>query len=182
MKETATFFLILLYVGTVFGQKFAANKSEITFYSYAPIEDIQASNTKSRSFINLTNGDLVFSVPIKGFIFEKALMQEHFNENYMESYKYPNATFIGRIDEWEKFEGSQRVKASGNLSIHGIKREVKLIGQMIIQNDAVIIDSKFDVKVEDHGIKIPSAVFYNIAENIQVDVHFEYKPYKSAND
>lgn len=161
-----------------FAQKFITSRSDITFYSYAPIEDIQATNVRGRSIINLSTGELVFSVPIKHFIFEKALMQEHFNENYMESDKHPNATFLAKIEDWEYFEGKRKVKAKGRLTIHGVTREVEVDGDLYISGNRVSVQAEFFVKVADHDITIPTAVFYNIAKEIEVDVFMEYKPYK----
>jgi len=158
-------------------QKFISDSSYIKFFSSAPIEDITAENESSKSVIDLTSGDLVFSIKIKDFNFKKSLMQEHFNENYLESDKYPKSTFKGKITGWEDKEGKQEVEAKGELSIHGITQPVTLQGTFEKTGDVIEVNSVFKVKLVDYKIKIPKAVFYNIAEVIEVTVKFNYKLY-----
>lgn len=162
---------------STFAQKFVSDQSNIRFYSSAPIEDIEAINEKAKSVIDLSNGQVVFSVDIEGFQFEKALMQEHFNENYLESEKYPKSTFKGQIEDWNNIQGAQEVKVTGDLMIHGITKKVVLGGTIDVSENKVEVESVFIVKLVDYKIKIPKAVFYSIAEEIEVTVKFVYKPY-----
>ncbi len=162
-----------------FGQRFLADSSYVRFYSDAPVEDIEAVNTNALSLIDLADGEMAFSIPIDGFIFEKSLMQEHFNENYLESHRYPKATFTAAAVDWNLVSptGKSDVSVIGDLEIHGVKKQREIRGTMEISEDRVIIDAKFYVQLVHHKIKIPKALFYNIAETIEVTVHFEYKPY-----
>lgn len=169
--------LILLFPLSTFAQKFVSDQSNIRFYSSAPIEDIEAINEKAKSVIDLSNGQVVFSVDIEGFQFEKALMQEHFNENYLESEKYPKSTFKGQIKDWNNRQGAQEVTVTGDLMIHGITKKVVLAGTIDVSENKVEVESVFIVKLVDYKIKIPKAVFYSIAEEIEVTVKFSYKPY-----
>jgi len=169
--------LLLLFPMSTFAQKFVSDQSNIRFYSSAPIEDIEAINEKAKSVIDLSNGQVVFSVDIEGFQFEKALMQEHFNENYLESEKYPKSTFKGQIEDWNNIQGAQEVKVTGDLMIHGITKKVVLGGTIDVSENKVEVESVFIVKLVDYKIKIPKAVFYSIAEEIEVTVKFVYKPY-----
>ena len=175
MKNILIIILLLPLAAT--GQKLISESSYIKFFSTAPIEDIEAVNETSNSVIDLSNLDLVFAVKIKDFKFDKKLMQEHFNENYMDSDKYPKATFNGKIIGWDKADGKQEVEAKGDLTIHGITQTVTLSGTIEKMGDKLEINSLFKVKLVDHKIKIPKAVFYNIAEVIEVTVKFNYKPY-----
>lgn len=161
---------------SVWAQKFETDQSQIKFYSSAPVEDIEAVNTSSKSVIDLSNGAFAFVVPNNKFEFKKKLMQKHFNENYMESEKYPKSTFTGKVQEWGKHEGEKRVMASGELTIHGVTKNITIPAKLNIQNDRLVVDSTFPVALEEYKIKIPKALFYNIADTVEVTVHFEYKP------
>ncbi len=168
-------YLIVLWIPcTVVGQQLKSSESYIRFFSSAPIEDIAAENTRARSIIDAEKGQVAFIVPVSGFEFEKALMQEHFNENYLETDKYPNATFTGTIDDWEYSLGKKEVDVTGELTIHGIKRKVTLPGTIHLKESEAEVESVFKVRLADHKIKIPKAVFYNIAEEVEVTVRFKY--------
>lgn len=167
-------FWVMALEGTA--QKFVAEKSVITFFSDALIEDITATNSKTLSIFNKQTGEIAFSVPIREFQFDKKLMQEHFNEKYMESDKYPKATFSGKLLNFDETQtGIQNVKASGKLSIHGVTKDVELSGTVQL-SDKLVLKSKFNVKLADYKIKIPQVVFQNIAEVVEVSVDITYKP------
>jgi polyisoprenoid-binding protein YceI len=167
-------FCVMALEGTA--QKYVAEKSVITFFSDALIEDITASNAKTTSIFNKQTGELAFSVPVREFQFENKLMQEHFNEKYMESDKYPKATFSGKIINLDVAQTDvQQVKAKGKLTIHGVTREVEIYGTAQ-PGDKITVKTKFRVKLADYKIKIPQVVFQNIAEEVEVTVDITYKP------
>lgn len=171
-------FLGLFWVVALEGnaQKFVAEKSVITFFSDALIEDITATNSKTVSILNKQSGELAFAVPIREFKFEKKLMQQHFNEKYMESEKYPKASFSGVLQNFDASRtGVQNVKAKGKLTIHGVTREVEIEGTADV-SDKIILKSKFPVKLADYKVEIPQLVFQNIAETVDVTVDITYKP------
>jgi polyisoprenoid-binding protein YceI len=174
------FFLVLFSVMALqtSAQKYASEKGVITFFSEAAIEDIKAENLKASSMLNTSTTDIAFVVPIREFQFEKKLMQEHFNEKYMESEKYPKATFSGKLDGFVNTDaaGVQQVKASGKLVIHGVTKEVEILGTLETTTQHILIRSKFIVRLEDHNIKIPQLMWQNIAEQVEVSVEFTYKP------
>jgi len=176
MKFSLIVLFSLLSVFTAQAQKFQSEESYIKFYSSAPLEDIEAVNRTGRSIIDLEKGEIVYSVKIKDFKFDKSLMQEHFNENYLESDKYPNSTLSGKILDWNGNDGKQKVRVTGKLDIHGISKDVQLVGTIDYSEDKVTIESVFWVELKDYKIKIPKAVFYNIAEKVEVTIKFEYKP------
>jgi hypothetical protein len=167
-------FCVMALEGTA--QKYVAENSVITFFSDALIEDITASNSKTASIFNKETNDLVFSVPIREFQFEKKLMREHFNEKYMESEKYPKATFSGKLINLDVAKpNEQQVKAKGKLTIHGVTKDVELDGTAQL-GDKIVLKSKFKVKLADYNVTIPQLMFQNIAEEVEVTVNFTYKP------
>src|SRR3990170_8969068 len=140
---------------TASAQKFTTEKTFVSFYSQAAIEDITAENTKTAGVFNAATGDIAFSVPIKEYKFEKSLMQEHFNEKYMETEKYPKSTFQGKITGYDpNATGTQNVTSKGNLTIHGETKEVEIPGTIEKQGDKLMMKSKFIVRLEDYKIKI----------------------------
>ena len=157
---------------------FSTNKGTITFFSSAPLEDIEAKNSKGISLINIGNNEIAVRVPIKQFQFRNRLMQEHFNENYMESEKYPHATFKGKINETIDFQkpGTYDVSATGILSIHGVSQRRTFNGKLKIDSSGMTLNTNFDVLLKDHKIKIPSILFNKIAEKIAVTTTFSYTP------
>ncbi|MEP5613417.1 MAG: YceI family protein [Cyclobacteriaceae bacterium] len=160
------------------GQKFKSVDSSIRFYSDAPIEDIEATNAAAASIIDLDSRSFVFMVPVKEFTFRKKLMQEHFNENYLESDKYPKAIFKGKIKNWNGEKGEFSAVAEGEMSLHGVEKQISVDGQIVYDDTGMTITSVFSIKLEDYKIKIPKAVFYNIAEVVEVTISFQYKPYE----
>lgn len=161
------------------GQKYVSTESMVSFYSEAPVENIEAKNTKAKSILDLSTGGIVFSIPISSFVFDKGLMQEHFNEKYMESDKYPKATFSGKILGFvlDK-EGVQKVNGKGKLTIHGVEQEIEHSGEMTYHEGKITLNHFFEVAIKDYKIKIPKVLWQNIAEVIEVKLTFEYAPYE----
>ncbi|MEQ8903803.1 YceI family protein [Ekhidna sp.] len=161
-----------------FSQRFKTSDSFVKFFSDAPLEDIEADNESASSIIDVEKMAIVIVVPIKSFSFKKKLMQEHFNESYLESGKYPNATFKGKIEGWDGGNGSFQANAKGTMEIHGVTKEVTIDGELIFENNQIIINTVFPILLSDYEIKIPKAVFYNIAEEVEVTAKFQYDPYE----
>ncbi len=175
MKKTISIISLLLIISiSVSAQKYVTKNGNISFYSKTPIENIDAHNKQVNAALNSKTGEFVFKVLIKSFEFEKALMQEHFNENYMESDKFPNSTFDGQMFNVENINfsknGTHEIKVKGMLSIHGISQEVEEKGTIIIRNGEVRAKAMFSVLLKDYDIKVPKAVTKNIAERIDIDV------------
>lgn len=170
--------LALVVVGTTsHAQKYSIESSMVSFYSHATIEDITAENKKVAGLFNSTTNEIVFSVPIKDFEFAKSLMKEHFNEKYMETEKYPKATFQGKIEGFStSATGSQQAKAIGKLTIHGVTHEIDVPGTMEVVNGKVVMKTKFIVKLEDYNITRPQVLWQNIAEQVDVTIDFVLKP------
>ncbi|PJC61805.1 MAG: YceI family protein, partial [Flavobacteriales bacterium CG_4_9_14_0_2_um_filter_32_27] len=152
---------------------------EISFFSEAPVENISAVNKDVKALINAKNAEVAFIVTNVGFKFEKPLMEEHFNENYMESHKYKVSVFKGKIINEIDFtkDGTYEVTAKGTLDIHGVTVEREIKGTLTISNGKINLTTAFDVLLKDHKIKIPKIVVKNIAEFVKVilNINFEQK-------
>lgn len=177
MKGNILFAGILVFSSNVSAQKFLVEKSTVTFFSNAAIENIAAENSKSNSIFNETTGEIVFSIPVTEFEFAKSLMKEHFNEKYLETEKYLKSTFQGKIAGYQTgVNGVQQVRASGKLTIHGVTKDIDTRGTMEKANGKIVIKSSFIVKLEDYMIKIPQVLWQNIAKEVEVKVEFLYRP------
>lgn len=147
--------------------------TNISFFSKAPLEDIEATNKGATIVFKSTTGDIQVRISIQNFRFKNKLMEEHFNENYMESDKFPNAEFKGKINENIDYskEGEQKVTVSGKLDMHGVTKPVTLSGTITKEGNDYKMQCKTAIHVADYNIKVPSMYVKNIAEN--VDVNFE---------
>lgn len=159
-------------------QKVYTKNGTISFFSKAPLENISADNNQVMSVLNQQTGEMQFSVIIKSFKFKKALMEEHFNENYLESDKYPKAGFKGNITDISKVnfskDGTYNVTVTGDLNIHGVTNKVTAPGTILVKNGIASASSKFTVKLADYKISIPKLVKDNIAENVEISVDCDY--------
>lgn len=180
MKYIALILLVWLGVNQAGQDTYVCKNAKISLFSKAPLEDIDAHSTTGTSVFNTSTGDLAFSVPIRSFQFQKSLMQEHFNENYMESEKYPNASFHGKVQEKIDVskDGTYPVTATGTLEVHGVKQSRTIKGNISLNKGTLTMTSEFIVMCKDHNIEIPKLVFQKIAESIQVKVDATYSPYK----
>lgn len=161
--------------------RYFTKTGHIDFFSHTAIEDIKGINDQVTSFLDITTGDMVFSVLSRSFQFAKPLMQEHFNENYMESEKFPKASFEGKIADLKAIDfttsGKYPVKVVGKLTIHGMTKDIETAGDLTIDKDKIVGQSVFSVNPEDYGIKIPGVVRQNFAESMKVTVLMNYQLY-----
>jgi hypothetical protein len=174
LSLTTIFFVVGIF--SLCAQRFVAENGFITFFSQAPVENIQADNRNVTSLFSADNGTIAFSVPIKEFQFEKKLMQEHFNDKYMESDRFPRSTFSGKVTGYSlTATGLQSVRARGKLTIHGIVKEVDIPGTLEVKNNNIIIKTKFKVLNKDYGIVIPQILWKNVSEEIEITIDMTYK-------
>lgn len=170
---------LILIFGSLFanGQLFQSTSSKISFLSDAPLEDIYAESKKSKSVFNATEKKIVVLMKPNTFIFKNPMMQEHFNEDYMESDKFPKATLNGDIigDFDVTKNGSYPVTVKGKLKIHGVEKDREIKGKITVKDGKVTVDAKFAIQVADHGVKIPSIKIKSIAEVVEVNVTIEYQ-------
>lgn len=146
---------------------------QVHFESDAPLEIIKASSNQLRGILDLSNNTFAFTIPMESFQgFNSSLQREHFNESYVESMRFPRATFTGKIIEDIGNIGPQSmtVRAKGTLTVHGISKERIIEAEIFKKNNQIVISSNFDVILEDHDIKIPRVVNQKIAESIMVNV------------
>jgi len=157
--------------------RYLLENTNVRFFSDGIIEDIEAMNKEAKGIIDVSKGEFLFKIPIKAFKFPSALMQEHFNENYLESDKYPDGTFKGKIESNYdlKKDGEYNINAVGDLLIHGVVQTRTIPSIIRVKNGKASIESKFTIKVADHKIKIPSVVIKNIAEEVEVTIKADLK-------
>jgi polyisoprenoid-binding protein YceI len=176
MKKVLIFLTLITLTATMASaQKYMTKNGTIRFFSDGQMEKIEAFNHQVNSALDISTGSFVFKVLIKSFEFEKALMQEHFNENYMQSDLYPTSTFNGKVTNLKEInfskEGTYKVVVEGDLVMHGVTNKIKTNGTFEVKGGKVIGKSTFNVLLKDYNISIPKAVINNIAETIQIDVN-----------
>jgi polyisoprenoid-binding protein YceI len=181
MKKSILVTLICLVSSYTFAQTIYMTRSgQVSFFSKTPMENIDAINNEVTSMINSGTGEVVFAVLVKSFRFEKALMEEHFNENYMESTKFPKSTFQGKISNLDaidfKKDGSYQATVEGELNMHGVKQHVSSIGTITIAKGKVAVISNITVKLADYKIERPSLVAEKISETIDIKINCQYEP------
>lgn len=159
---------------------YSTNGGVTVFSSDTPLENIRAENKKSQAILNTTTGEIAVRMNMKDFDFPNKLMQEHFNENYIESDKYPTATFSGKMDKTIDYskEGETDISASGKFTVHGVTKTRTIAGKIKITNGKITLKSGFQVALSDHKIEVPQIVFVKIAQNIQVQTEFVLAPLK----
>ena len=178
-KPLSLIIIILLSISLAKAQKYTTKSGTIHFSSETPMEKIEAVNRQVNSALDVATGNFVFKVLIRGFEFEKALMQEHFNENYIESDKYPKALFKGKINEKIDFtkNGTYDISATGDFTLHGVTKARTLRGKVTVNQASLSITTDFDVALADHKIEVPQIVFVKIAQIIKVKNKYTFTPY-----
>lgn len=159
-------------------QIYSTKEGKVDFFSKTPLEDIDAHCKVAVILLNTKTNDIVVQIQNSSFDFKNKLMQEHFNEKYMESETYPTSTFSGKINETIDYtkEGTYNVTVTGKLTIHGVTQDRTIAGKVIVKGGSIQIISDFKVKVADHKIKIPDMVVTKVAEEITVSVDATLKP------
>ncbi len=177
---------ILSFVGLILAlsapaqDRYLTRQGYISFFSHTPVEDIKAENHQVLSIIDLSTGNVAVTMLMKSFEFEKALMQEHFNENYVESDKFPKSKFEGKITNLDDIlsEDTNVATVRGQLTIHGVTNPVTIEGKLEVTEKTILFEGSFMVTVADYKIKIPSVVARNIAKDVKVTCVLEHKPYE----
>ncbi|WPO78580.1 YceI family protein [Flavobacterium sp. KACC 22761] len=171
MKKIA-FFAVFLFVGNfVFSQKVMTRTGQVKFEASVPsFEPVAATNNSVSAIFDKSNGEFAVLALIKAFKFEIPLMEEHFNENYMESSVYPKATFKGKIINFDatKLSISKKYDVEGDLTIHGVTKKIKTKISVVLKEGKVYLSNNFTVKAQDFNIKIPSLVKSKVSENVNI--------------
>ncbi len=174
-------FALLLFSFTAIGQgKFYTKSGKITFFSSTSMEDIEASNRSVTALLDTKTGDMQFAVLMKGFEFKKALMQEHFNRDYIESDKYPKAEFKGQVvnnaDVNYSVDGNYTATVKGKLTIHGQTRDIETTGTITSKDGKLVLKSVFNLLIADYNIKVARIHKDNISNSIRVTVDCTLSP------
>jgi polyisoprenoid-binding protein YceI len=180
MKPAFFSLLVMLSCIVTYAQdRLLTRNGSISLYSKTPLEDIEANTHTAVSALDKKTGQLEFGVLIKSFTFDKALMQEHFNENYLESDKFPKSIFKGQIEDISKVnfdrDGSYPVSVTGELIIHGQSRTITTPGTITILNGAAMAEAQFNITLSDYKITIPSLVQNKISKTVKIAVHLKYE-------
>lgn len=179
-KKLMILALVVLAAGSANAQKYMTRTGHVSFFSHTNVEDIKADNNQVSGVFDAASGALAYTVLIKSFQFEKALMGEHFNENYMESDKYPKSTFTGKIKDMSgvdlKKDGEYKVEVEGSLTMKDKTNAVKVPGTITVKDGKVGTKTKFNVKPADYNVEIPAVVKEKIAQEIEVTVDVVMDP------
>jgi hypothetical protein len=185
MKKNISFVTVMLLMcASVSAQeKYFTKNGQIDFYSKAALENIEAKNKSVTCVLDSKTGNLQFAVLMKGFEFEKALMQEHFNENYVESHKFPKAEFKGQVINNQEInytkDGVYPARVKGKLTLHGETREVETNGTITVKGGKIDTDASFNIDLADFNVVIPSVVKDNISKTVKITVDCNLEPLKS---
>lgn len=173
MKKLNILIVLFVCCNVLNAQKYMTQNGVISFFSSTPVEDIEAINNQVSAVVNAENGEIAAVLLMKAFNFEKALMQEHFNEKFVESDKFPKSMFKGQILNFNALDlkKEREVSIKGDLTIHGVTKQVEVVG-VVSKNDSTIeLKIEFDVKPEDYKINIPGPVREKIAKSLEVNVN-----------
>lgn len=172
MRKIVSIVFILLNLSVASAQKLITRNGEIKFEASMPtFEEISGTNNTASCIFDKSTGDIAVLALIKGFKFKSPLMEEHFNENYMESGKFPKATFKGKVLNFDASKTSGNYDVEGDLTIHGVTKKIK--SKVSFTNANKKMSCSFSVKPQDYGIEIPSLVKNKIAQNIKIVLDFD---------
>ena len=178
MKYFLLLFTLIFSQQVLFSQQFYTDKGVTKFDgSKAAFEPIKASNNNTVSIIDSSNGQIAAVILISEFDFRLGLMQEHFNENYLESNVYPKSTFEGQIKNFNVLNLNENVmihEITGNLTIKGVAKKISTIAEISKLDNQIKIKSDFSIMLSDFGVKIPKIVFKKIDEEVKISLNFIY--------
>ncbi len=173
-KNIIILIAILVSSTALNAQKFFTKKGDISFYSETSMEKFDARTNTAVCVLDIETGNMEFSALIKSFHFEKALMEEHFNENYMESNTFPKSTFKGKIENISKIDfsrnGEYPISVIGKLNMHGVTNDINVSGKLNIKGDDITLSSDFKIALADYKIDIPAIVRENISKEVLIKV------------
>ncbi len=185
MKNLIVTTLAVFVSMTCFGQKYYTKNAQVNFDATSPSspERVEGINRTAICVVDTKEGKIQFSVLMKGFAFERALMEEHFNENYVESTKFPKAEFKGEIKDNDDInyskDGTYAVKVKGKLTMHGESNDVDTEAKIIIQNGKISAIADFSVKLSDYKISIPGLVADKVSKTAKIKISCSLEPLKS---
>ncbi|WP_350292806.1 YceI family protein [uncultured Croceitalea sp.] len=181
LKTNIVITLLLLHFG-LSGQsknQVISRQGQVSFFSYTSVENIEATNNQALSVIDKKNGEIAVQILLRAFVFKKALMEEHFNESYVESDIYPKLIFSGKLQDldFSNLEDSPKF-IKGEMDFHGVQKEIEIKTNVETDNENLILYGTFEVAIDDFNIKVPPLLVPNISKEIHVKFRFEYTPYE----
>ena len=185
MKNLFVLILAVFVTSSSFGQKYFTKNGKINFDATSPSspERVEGVNRSATCVVDIKTGAIQFAMLMKGFEFERALMEEHFNENYVESDKFPKSEFKGKLKDVDEIDftkdGTYKVKVKGDITIHGETKEVETEGKLVVQNGKINADAEFTVKLSDFKISIPGLVADKVSKTAKVIVSCSLEPLKN---
>lgn len=175
------FHLLLLMISGLTGsaQKYYSNSGNITFTSEAPVEKIVSLNKQVTCMLNTATKDIAFKVLMKSFEFEKQGMYDHFNQEYLETDKFPNATFLGKVTDNIDLSknGSYMVTVDGTLTIHGVAKAIRQTGKIEVADGKISLKAGFSIQLSDYGIQVPNNYVKRLSNTVQLSVNAVLSPY-----
>jgi polyisoprenoid-binding protein YceI len=179
MRKLLVFSMLFCAVFSLHAQKYFTKTANVSFNASSPLEPIEGTTRTATTVIDAATGNLEFAALVKSFLFPQALMQEHFNENYMESSKFPKATFKGKIDNIKEVnfakDGSYKAKVSGILEMHGVSKPVNTTADIVVKGGKIKATTNFSITIADYNIAVPSAVKDKIAKVAKISVSTDYQ-------
>ncbi len=177
-RSSLLLLLGILFVQTTNAQKIISRQGQVSFFSYTSVENIKAQNNQVSSIIDLSNSKIALSMLMSAFVFEKALMREHFNESYIETDIYPKATFQGEIMDFIPNVDEPQVRIiKGIFTMRGVSEQLEIKTKIEPKGNHLILSGSFETLVESYDINIPPLLAGNIAKTITVDFIIEHEPY-----
>lgn len=186
MKRAGFILSLLVLVSSLQAQDslWFTKTGHVYFISHTDIIDIDANNHQTGSFLNVSTGEMAFTLLMKSFRFSLPLAEEHFNENYVESDKFPKAMFKGKILNYDPGmllnDTDYPVVVEGDLTMHGITSRIREAGVLRKSGMEIRAVSRFSIQLETYGIKIPNIVEDRVAKEIPIQVDLKYEPYKKS--
>ncbi|UOY07468.1 YceI family protein [Muricauda sp. SCSIO 64092] len=180
-KNSTLVLILLLHLG-LYGQysgNLICRQGKVSFFSYTAVENIEATNNQVVSIVDENSGEIAVQMLMRAFVFKKALMEEHFNESYVESDTYPKLTFSGKINDFDGvWETTAPKFVDGIMDFHGVQKTIALKISIENENNNLVLSGDFNVSIDDFDIKVPPLLVPNISKEIQVMFRFEYVPYE----
>ena len=178
IKKVFLLFLISAHFSFAQGTDnvYTERQGKVTFFSYTPVENIQASTNQAQSQFSPETEEIVVQIIMRTFKFKKSLMYEHFNESYIESDLYPKAFLKAKIEGFDATQLSQTRMIKGEFTLRGITKDIEIKTTITKENKGYRFEGELEVKIDDHDIKVPGVLSANIAKKIQVSFNFQYDP------
>lgn len=181
VKNNIPIIVLLLHLGLCgqSSEKIIARQGQVSFFSYTSVENIEAANNQTFSVIETETGAVGVKLLLRAFVFKKALMEEHFNESYVESDLYPELNFRGKFMDYNGMEATSTPKLiKGSMDFHGVTKEVQIKTVVSKENENFVVTGDFVVNIDDYNIKVPPLLTPNISKEIQVKFRFQYEQYE----